>query len=96
MARSTRRNARSFNNPANSPEVSVRRGLRVLRHTRVMVAQRRSPQSAAKWRSEDDVWIDHASLDLTDVEWLSGVRRLTLWAVKMPSDLLASLPQLEW
>lgn len=61
-----------------------------------MVTQRKSAQSAAKWRSEADVWIDHASLDLSDLEWLSGVRRLTLWAVKMPSNLLASLSQLEW
>lgn len=61
-----------------------------------MAAQRRSAQSAAKWRSEHDVWIDHASLDPSDVEWLSGVRRLTLWAVKTPEGLLSSLPQLQW
>jgi hypothetical protein len=61
-----------------------------------MVAQRSSAQSAAKWRSEHDVWISHASLDLSDVEWLSGVRRLTLWAVKTPEGLLSLLPQLQW
>jgi hypothetical protein len=61
-----------------------------------MVPQRISAQSAARWRSEHEVVIDHASLDLRDAEWLSKVRRLTLWAVKIPSGLLASLPQLEW
>lgn len=61
-----------------------------------MAPQRISAQSAARWRSEHEVVIDHASLDLRDAEWLSSVRRLTLWAVKIPSGLLASLPQLEW
>lgn len=61
-----------------------------------MAAQQSSAQSAAKWRSEHHVWIDHASLKLSDAEWLSGVRRLTLWAVKIPEGLLPSLSQLEW
>ena len=42
------------------------------------------------------MWIDHASLVPSDVEWLSGVRSLTLWAVKTPEGLLPSLPQLHW
>ena len=42
------------------------------------------------------MWIDHTSLVPSDVEWLSGVRRLTLWAVKTPEGLLPSLPQLQW
>jgi hypothetical protein len=42
------------------------------------------------------VWLDHTSLVPSDVEWLSGVRRLTLWAVKTPEGLLPSLPQLQW
>ncbi|MCW1250546.1 hypothetical protein ODZ83_10230 [Acaricomes phytoseiuli] len=61
-----------------------------------MAAQQSSAQSAAKWRSEHHVWIDHSSLKLSDAEWLSGVRRLTLWAVKIPEGLLPSLSQLEW
>lgn len=55
-----------------------------------------SARSAAAWRSEDEVWLDHASLEASDAEWLDPVRRLTLWAVKVPRDLLSSLPQLEW
>ena len=50
----------------------------------------------ARWRSRDDVWIDHATLIDADVEWLSPVKRLTLWAVKHPGDLLSRLPGLEF
>jgi hypothetical protein len=38
--------------------------------------------------------LDHASLDRTDISWLSPVRTLTLWSVKVPVGLLASLPKL--
>jgi len=49
-----------------------------------------------RWRGDDDVWLDHTSLTLADVEWLAPVRKLTMWAVKTPDDLLARLPCLEW
>lgn len=51
-------------------------------------------QAAADWRSSTEVWLDHASLDRSDAAWLSPVRTLTLWAVKVPDGLLASLPNL--
>lgn len=61
-----------------------------------MVTRRRSAEASAQWRSSDSVWMDHAVLGPSDAEWLSDARRLTLWAVKVPPGLLASLPQLEW
>ena len=51
-------------------------------------------KAAAKWRSDTDVWLDHASLRQTDADWLAPVKALTLWAVKVPDGLLASLPNL--
>jgi hypothetical protein len=55
-----------------------------------------SAQAAAKWRSESDVWLDHASLRTADVEWLLPAKALTLWSVKVPDGLLASLPNLTY
>ena len=49
---------------------------------------------AARWRGDDEVWLDHATLADGDGEWLAPVRVLTLWAVKVPDGLLASLPNL--
>jgi hypothetical protein len=60
------------------------------------VSRSGSAAKVARWRSEEDVWIDHATLTDADVEWLSPVKRLTLWAVKDPGDLLARLPGLEF
>lgn len=51
-------------------------------------------QDAAKWRSSDDVWLDHATLRHEDGEWLAPAKSVTLWAVKVPEGLLASLPNL--
>ena len=51
-------------------------------------------QSAAKWRSHYEVWLDHAALVADDLEWLAPVRMLTLWAVKTPAGLLAQMPNL--
>ena len=62
-----------------------------------MTADRRvTARSAAQWRSDDEVWLDHVSLRPSDAEWLSGVRQLTLRAVKVPPGLLAALPRLQW
>lgn len=49
----------------------------------------------ARWRAQDALWLDHSNLSTLDVEWLEPIRRLTVWAVKMPAGLLASLPNLE-
>jgi hypothetical protein len=51
-------------------------------------------RTAAKWRSDDEVWLDHVTLVEADLEWLAPVRMLTMWAVKMPPGFLARLPQL--
>lgn len=56
----------------------------------------RAAAEVARWRSEDDVWIDHATLIDSDADWLRPVKRLTLWAVKQPVDILARLPRLEF
>lgn len=53
-----------------------------------------SAEAAARWRSDDDVWLDHSALRSGDEEWLASVRSLTLWSVKVPDGLLASLPNL--
>ena len=51
-------------------------------------------QAAAKWRSADEVWLDHASLDEVDLEWLRPVKRLVLWSVRLSEGLQARLPSL--
>lgn len=51
-------------------------------------------RDAARWRSNDDLWLDHVSLSDADAEWLAPVKRLTLWSVKLPDGLLPSLPNL--
>ncbi|WP_456789525.1 hypothetical protein [Cellulomonas sp. P5_C5] len=53
-------------------------------------------QDQADWRSADELWLDHATLRPADATWLEPVRSLTLWAVKVPDGLLASLPNLEY
>lgn len=50
----------------------------------------------ATWRTPDNVWLDHATLKPSDAEWLAPAKTLTLWAVKVPDGLLASLPHLEF
>lgn len=55
----------------------------------------KNAQAAAEWRG-DDVALDHATLQSADVEWLARAKRMSLWAVKMPDGLLASLPSLEY
>lgn len=62
----------------------------------VVGAPRATAKSAARWSSNDTVRLDHAILAESDSEWLEPVRRLTLWAVKVPPGLFASLPSLEW
>lgn len=59
-------------------------------------SSRGSARDAAQWRSDDSVWLDHATLDESDLGWLEPARCLTLWAVKMPPGLLRRLPRLEW
>lgn len=54
-------------------------------------------REVAQWRTSDEVWIDHATLDDGDSAWLRPVKRLTMWAVKVPTDqFLGDLPVLEW
>jgi hypothetical protein len=51
-------------------------------------------RDAAQWRGPDEVWLDHATLREADLAWLTPVRTLTLWAVRVPPGLLAALPGL--
>jgi hypothetical protein len=53
-------------------------------------------QASAKWKDASSVWLDHATLRATDAAWLDPVSWLTLWAVKVPPALLASLPNLRY
>lgn len=50
----------------------------------------------AKWRSADDVWLDHTVLRAEDLGWLAPARKVTMWAVKVPDTFLSALPKLEW
>jgi hypothetical protein len=61
-----------------------------------VAVEEKPARAQARWRSEDDVWLDHAVLSHEDIEWLSGARRATLWAVKTPPGMLALLPNLEF
>ena len=56
----------------------------------------RDAAEVARWRSDDDVWIDHATLIESDADWLRPVKRLTLWSVKHPADFLPQLPSLQF
>ena len=56
----------------------------------------KNAKDSARWRSPDDLWLDHVTLRRNDIEWLSSARLLTLWAVKVPPGLLASLPDLQF
>ena len=59
-----------------------------------MAGTRKPAAEVAQVRSEHEVWIDHAKLTMTDVEWLRAVKWLTLWDVTAPSGFLAELPDL--
>lgn len=61
-----------------------------------MGTSRGSAKAAATWSSEDALRLDHAVLAESDREWLEPVRRLTLWAVKVPRGFFGNLPSLEW
>lgn len=54
----------------------------------------KSAESSANWHSPDDVWLDHTTLRPEDCDWLASAKSVTLWAVKVPEGLLASLPNL--
>ncbi|WP_375478754.1 hypothetical protein [uncultured Jatrophihabitans sp.] len=60
------------------------------------MSQSRVAAEVARWRSDDDISIDHATLIESDADWLMPVKRLTLWSVKHPTDLLWRLPCLEF
>jgi hypothetical protein len=65
-------------------------------HDCEMARSKETAQSLAKWRSDDNVWLDHVTLVSSDLEWLAQVRRLTAWNVKVPEGFYARLPHLEW
>lgn len=53
-------------------------------------------KASANWKDAGSVWLDHATLREADAAWLEPVSWLTLWAVKVPPTLLASLPNLRY
>jgi hypothetical protein len=55
-----------------------------------------TPEAAAEWRNDHDLYLDHVTLKLADADWLTPAKRMTLWAVKVPDGLLAALPSLEY
>ena len=50
----------------------------------------------AKWASDNTLSLKRCSLTHQDLEWMMPVKQLKLWNVKVPPQLLASLPSLEW
>lgn len=59
---------------------------------------KKAPARDVAARSQDatEVRIDHAVIEVADIEWLAPVRKLTLWVVDLPHDFLASLANLTW
>ncbi len=53
-------------------------------------------KDVAKHRENNAIWIDHAIVKESDIDWLKDVERLILWNVKLPSNFLAKLPNLWW
>ncbi|MBS1720296.1 MAG: hypothetical protein JST35_07615 [Armatimonadetes bacterium] len=62
-----------------------------------MASYKRNPaREVAKAETPTQIWIDHAFIDESDLEWLAPVRQLTLWNVTTPLGFLAKLPHLDW
>lgn len=51
--------------------------------------------ACARWESDSELWIDHATLTEDDLVWLAPAVDLVLWAVKFPARFLSRLPALE-
>lgn len=67
----------------------------VLRWQDIAVAGRRiSAREAASWRTEHDVWLDHATVVEADLEWLEPATSVTAWAVRAPHRFWSRLPNL--
>jgi hypothetical protein len=60
------------------------------------MAKQGRARDVARGRGTAEVWIDHAVIELSDLDWLAPVRRLTLWAVELPEGFLGTLPNLDW
>jgi hypothetical protein len=58
------------------------------------VARRAAAVEVARWRTPDELRLDHASVGEADLEWMSEVRHLTLWDVELPARFLAALTKL--
>lgn len=61
-----------------------------------VVAKKGRARDVARGRGTAEIWIDHAVIEPSDLDWLAPVRKLTLWAVDSPEGFLATLPNLEW
>jgi hypothetical protein len=60
------------------------------------MAKKGRARDVARGRGTAEVWIDHATIEPDDLDWLAPVRRLTLWAVDLPEGFLGTLPNLDW
>jgi hypothetical protein len=54
-----------------------------------------SARSRARWESDGEVWIDHATVTEDDIDWLAAAVHLVVWAVRFPARFLSKLPALE-
>ena len=59
------------------------------------MAKKGRARDVARGRGTAEVWIDHAVVEPSDLDWLAQVRRLTLWAVDLPEGFLGTLPNLD-
>jgi hypothetical protein len=58
------------------------------------MARRLRAAEVARWSERQNLWLDHALIVESDLEWMAGVRHLTIWNVLVPDGFLASLPDL--
>lgn len=61
-----------------------------------MSPKTQSARDAAQWLGPESLVLNHVRLANDDLDWMRGVRRLTLLAAKHPPGFLAALPNLEW
>jgi hypothetical protein len=61
------------------------------------MARKRLPaRDVANFKTETEVWIDHAAIVDNDLDWLAQVEIMTLWNVTVPLGFLARLERLWW
>ena len=58
------------------------------------MASHRPAEEVGRWQSPTKLWLDHARVRESDLDWMAPVRSLILWNVRLPEGALARLPHL--